>query len=60
MKRVLSWVMLGVGFAGFAVTFPLWLLGVLDEQAMIGVTLALSWAALWYEAFNALQISDDD
>lgn len=44
---------------GLVVTFPLWLFGLISDRAMIGVTLALSWAALQYESFNALQISHD-
>lgn len=60
MKRllhVLSWIMLIGGMSGFAITFPLWMTGRLSERTMLGITLALSWAALWYEAFNAIQIS---
>lgn len=47
---VLSWVMLIIGVVGFVVTFPLWLLGKIDDRMMLGVTLVLSWAALWYTA----------
>lgn len=47
---VLSWVMLGVGLVGFVVTFPLWLMGTIDDRMMLGITLVLSWAALWYTA----------
>jgi hypothetical protein len=57
VRIVLSWTMLVAGVIGFAVTFPAWLLGWVDDRAMLGVTLALSWAALWYEAFNAVQIA---
>lgn len=47
---ILSWAMLLVGLAGFFVTFPLWLAGRIDDRAMLGITLVLSWAALWYTA----------
>lgn len=56
-RRVLSWIMLGAGLVGFAVTFPLWLTNRIGDRTMLGITLALSWAALWYEAFNAIQIA---
>lgn len=46
--------MLVVGFVGFAVTFPLWFAGEIDERQMLGITLVLSWAALWYSAIIAI------
>ncbi len=46
----LSWGMLIIGVVGFLVSFPLWLMGVIDDRMMIGITLVLSWAALWYSA----------
>lgn len=51
---VLSWVMLAVGVVGFLVTFPLWLMNVIDDRMMLGVTLVLSWAALWYTAILSI------
>lgn len=57
MEQVVSWTMLTVGLVGFAVSFPLWLKGKLDERTMIGVTLALSWAALWYSALTTLFVA---
>jgi hypothetical protein len=47
---VLAWVLLGISVVGFAVTFPLWLMDAISERAMLGITLALSWAALLYSA----------
>lgn len=55
LERLLSWVMLGIGVIGFLITFPLWLLDLLSDRAMLGITLALSWAALWYAALLAIQ-----
>lgn len=52
--EVLSWAMLTIGILGFLVSFPLWLMGYINEKAMLGVTLVLSWAALWYAAFIAI------
>lgn len=46
----LAWVLLVTSLLGFGVTFPLWLLDKINERAMLGVTLALSWAALSYTA----------
>lgn len=54
MTTALSWVMLAIGVGGFAVSFPLWLMGGIDDHAMLGLTLVLSWAALWYAAFIAI------
>lgn len=50
----LSWVMLIIGVIGFFVTFPLWLMGIITEKAMLGITLVLSWAALWYTAILSI------
>lgn len=47
---IFAWVLLLISVAGFGVTFPLWLNDTLSERAMLGVTLALSWAALLYSA----------
>jgi hypothetical protein len=47
--------MAAVGLIGFIVTFPMWLLGMIDDHAMIGLTLALSWLALWFSAFVSVQ-----
>lgn len=51
---LLSWVMLGISVIGFLVSFPLWLLGTIDDRMMLGITLVLSWAALWYSAVIAI------
>lgn len=50
----LSWVMLIVGLVGFAVTFPLWLMNLINDRLMLGITLVLSWAALWYTAILSI------
>jgi hypothetical protein len=52
--KKLSWAMLGISVVGFFITFPLWLLGIIDEKVMLGITLVLSWAALWYTAILAI------
>lgn len=59
-KSVTSWVMLIVGFVGFFVTFPLWLMNMINDRMMLGITLVLSWAALWYSAFIAIQVSNNE
>jgi len=46
----LSWGMLTIGVVGFLVTFPLWYFNAIDDRQMLGITLVLSWAALWYAA----------
>lgn len=53
-EDLFSWFLLAVGVVGFLVTFPLWLRNKLTDRAMIGITLVLSWAALWYAAYTAL------
>lgn len=58
-RRALSWFLLVASTAGLAVTMVLWLENAISNRAMLGVTLALSWLALMYEAFNAVQISHD-
>jgi len=56
----LSWVMLTIGVVGFLVSFPLWLTGGIDDHAMLGLTLVLSWAALWYAAIVAIMEAHRD
>lgn len=46
----LAYFLLGVSLVGFGVTFPLWYLDLLSDRQMLGLTLVLSWAALWYAA----------
>lgn len=46
----LSWCLLIIGIVGFLVTFPLWLANGIDDRMMLGITLVLSWASLWYTA----------
>lgn len=53
-NEVMAWTMMAIGVIGFLVSFPLWLTGRIDDRAMLGVTLVLSWAALWYAAFIAI------
>jgi uncharacterized membrane protein len=49
MKR-LAWFFLVVSLVGFFVTFPLWLFNMVSDRTLLGITLVLSWAALWYAA----------
>jgi hypothetical protein len=51
---VLSWTMLIIGVVGFLVTFPLWLMNLINDRMMLGITLVLSWAALWYTAILSI------
>lgn len=59
MKKVISWTFLISGILGLVVTFPLWLLDLISNRAMLGITLALSWMALIYEGFNSVGIHED-
>lgn len=57
-ERPVAWAMFWISIVGFFVTFPLWFFGILSDRQMLGITLVLSWAALWYESFlNAIQMS---
>lgn len=56
----LSWAMLIIGLVGFAVTFPLWLMNLIDDRMMLGITLVLSWGALWYTAILAIYEAGKD
>lgn len=53
-QKGISQAMFIVSIAGFLITFPLWVFGVLTDRQMLGITLVLSWAALWYAAYIAL------
>lgn len=58
--KVLAWIMLVSSIVGLAVTMPLWLLDLISDRMMIGVTLALSWLALLYEGVNAVHLTRQD
>ncbi len=60
MSKPLAWVLFIISIIGFGVTFPLWLTGRISERAMLGITLALSWAALWYEALNGIRLAKQE
>ena len=47
---ILAYFLLGVGIVGFFITFPLWYSEAISDRQMLGLTLVLSWAALWYAA----------
>lgn len=48
--KPLAWFFLIISLIGFIVTFPLWLFNMVSDRALLGITLVLSWAALWYTA----------
>lgn len=52
--------MLIIGLVGFAVTFPLWLMNIINDRMMLGITLVLSWMALWYTAVLFIYEARDD
>lgn len=58
-RRVIAWVMLISGLLGLGITFPMWILGMISDRTMLGITLALSWLALLYEGFNAVAIQEE-
>lgn len=59
LRRFVAWVMLVGATVGFATNMSLWLLGVISERTMLGVTLAVTWLSLMFAAFNAVQIAHD-
>jgi hypothetical protein len=60
VKRQVARLLLASSALGLLITFPLWLTGNIGENAMIGITLALSWLALVYSALDALWIVDQE
>lgn len=60
MKKSVAVTMLLLGVLGLFVTFPMWLMNIISDRAMIGITLALSWAALIFEGVNAIGIHEQD
>lgn len=56
---IVGWCLLIASVAGLATTFPLWLLNLISDRTMLGVTLALSWLALIFEAWTTLQVAAD-
>lgn len=57
MEKILSWAMLIISIGGFLVSFPLWLTNRMSDRTMIGTTLVLSWAALWFSAITTLFVA---
>jgi hypothetical protein len=53
---VIAWVMLTVATVGILTSLPPWRLLGGEEPLLV---LLLSWFALWYEAFNAVNIVQD-
>lgn len=63
VRRTIGWSLLVGSTVGFAATFPMWLAGLVSDRALLGVTLALSWLALMFEAANMtdrIEAEDDD
>lgn len=42
------------GLAGLVICGVLWLLNLISDRAMLGITLALSWLAVMIPGFNAM------
>lgn len=42
------------GLAGLVICCPLWLMNLISDRAMLGITLALSWLAIMVPGFNAI------
>lgn len=59
VKRKISWVCLLGSLVGLAVTFPLWLMNLISDRQIIGITLALTWLDTALPAFNAILLTDD-
>lgn len=59
VRLIIAWLLLLGSTAGLAVTVPLWLLDLISDRAMLGLTLVLSWLALMFEAFTAVQVAHD-
>lgn len=55
-RKVLAWVLLAASTVGLVLALPPWRLLAPGEPLVV---LLLSLAALWYEAFNAVQIATD-
>jgi hypothetical protein len=58
-RVIIGWTLLVVSVLGLGVTFPLWLLNLISDRAMLGITLVLSWLALAFEAWTTLQVASD-
>lgn len=59
-KEKIAWILLIAGIAGLVICMPLWLMNLISDRAMLGITLALSWMALIYEGYNSVGIHEDD
>lgn len=54
MDAVIAWMQLAVGLIGNGICMVLWLRDRISDRAMIGLTLTLSWAALWFSGITSL------
>ena len=50
VRLIVAWVLLAGSSVGMVSNLALWLTGVISTRSMVGVTLALSWLALIFEA----------
>jgi hypothetical protein len=53
----MSWALYLGSWIGFVLCFSAWLLGWISDRAMLGITLALSWLALVFEARTGLKVT---
>lgn len=44
---------------GHALCVALYFTGLITDRQLIGITLSLSWAALQFEGWNGMRITDD-
>lgn len=58
-RLVIAWCMFLGSTIGEAVTTVLWLQNMISTRALVGITLLLSWLALQFESFTALQVAHD-
>jgi hypothetical protein len=59
LEKRIAWFFLIFGSVGMCVCTPLWLLGILNDKNMLGLTLFLSWLAIVIPGFNAVVLSED-
>jgi hypothetical protein len=60
IEKVTAWFFFVFGAVGLVTCFPAWLLNLISDRAMLGITLALSWLAILVPGFNAIVLNRHD
>lgn len=59
LEKKVAWFFFIFGGLGLVINTTTWLLGIISDRTMLGITLALSWLAILVPGFNAIVLNED-